>query len=73
MVLSTFPPLLKLVWQNRVLNLGMDDTFPDWNENFSYASPSGGSLAVTGTVAQELKTSDPGKDNRGGVQGIGFA
>ena len=26
MVLSTFPPLLKLVWQNRVLNLGMDDS-----------------------------------------------
>ena len=34
MVLSTFPPLLKLVWQNRVLNLGMDDTFPDWKEIF---------------------------------------
>ena len=34
MDLSTFPPLLKLVWQNRVLNLGMDDTFPDWNEIF---------------------------------------
>ena len=34
MVLLTFPPLLKLVWQNRVLNLGMDDTFPDWSEVF---------------------------------------
>ena len=34
MVLTTFPPLLKLVWQNRVLKLGMDDSFPDWNEIF---------------------------------------
>ena len=34
MVLSTFPPLLKLVWQIRVLNLGMDDSFPDWDEFF---------------------------------------
>ena len=34
MVLSTFPPLLKLVWQNKVLNEGMDDSFPDWDEIF---------------------------------------
>ena len=35
MVLSTFPPLLKLVWQNRILNLGMDDhEFPTWEEIF---------------------------------------
>ena len=35
MVLSTFPPLLKLVWQNRILNLGMDNhEFPTWEEIF---------------------------------------
>ena len=79
MVLSTFPPLLKLVWQNRVLNLGMDDSFPDWNEIFHTQvhleeAWQFGSLEVwkLGAMAQEHKTSDPGKGKRGRFQGIGF-
>ena len=35
LVLSMFPPLLKLVWQNRVINHGIDDyEFPTWMEIF---------------------------------------
>ena len=35
LVLSMFPSLLKQVWQNRVINHGMDDyEFPTWEEIF---------------------------------------
>ena len=33
LVLSIHPPFLKLVWQNRVINHGIDDSeFPEWEE-----------------------------------------